>query len=98
MYTFHHDPGELSAAFVWERTQRLLLAARPPARFVVGGWATMVRALERHARSLSVKIITGERVDALSATPTIVALELSDARRLLGDDRAPVAERQHRLS
>ncbi len=86
VYTFHHDPGELSAAFVWERTQRLLLAARPPARFVVGGWATMVRALERHARSLNVNIITGERVDALSATPTIVALELADARRLLGDD------------
>ncbi len=86
VYTFHHDPGELSAAFVWERTQRLLLAARPPARFVVGGWTMLVRALERYARSLSVNIVTGERVDALPATPTIVALELADARRLLGDD------------
>jgi phytoene dehydrogenase-like protein len=86
VYTFHHDPGELSAAFVWERTQRLLLSARPPARFVVGGWTTLIRALERHATELGVNIVTGERVDTLPATPTIVALELTDARRLLGDD------------
>ncbi|HEY2440734.1 MAG TPA: NAD(P)-binding protein, partial [Solirubrobacteraceae bacterium] len=86
VYTFHHDPGELSAAFVWERTQRLLLNARPPARFVVGGWTVLVSALERHARSLGVKIVTGERVDALPATPVIVALELRDACRLLGDN------------
>src|SRR5919197_1367733 len=28
VYTFHHDPGELSAAFVWPRTVRSLLT--PP--------------------------------------------------------------------
>jgi len=86
VYTFHHDPGELSAAFVWERTQRLLLSARPPARFIAGGWGTLVDALERRARSLGVAIITGERVDALPDAPVIVALELRDARRLLGDE------------
>ena len=86
VYTFHHDPGELSAAFVWERSQRLLLSARPPARFVVGGWSTLVDALERRARALGVKIITGERVNALPDAPVIVALELRDARRLLGDE------------
>ena len=86
VYTFHHDPGELSAAFVWERTERLLLTARPPARFIVGGWNMLVAALERHARSLGVKIATGERVDALPDPPAIVALELSDARRLLADE------------
>jgi len=86
VYTFHHDPGELSAAFVWERSQRLLLSARPPARFVVGGWSTLVDALERHARSLGVEIVTGERVSDLPGAPAIVALELRDARRLLGDD------------
>ena len=86
VYTFHHDPGELSAAFVWERTQRLLLSARPPARFIVGGWGTLVDALERRARSLGVAIITAERVDALPDAPVIVALELRDARRLLGDE------------
>jgi phytoene dehydrogenase-like protein len=86
VYTFHHDPGELSAAFVWERTQRLLLTARPPARFVVGGWTMMVDSLERHARSLGVEIVTGERVQALPEAPVIVALELRDARRLLDED------------
>lgn len=85
VFTFHHDPGELSAAFVWERSQRLLLSANPPARFVVGGWSTLVDALERRARSLGVTIVTGERVDALPSGTVIVALELCDARSLLGD-------------
>jgi phytoene dehydrogenase-like protein len=87
VYTFHHDPGELSAAFVWERTQRLLLTARPPARFVVGGWTMLVAALERHARELGVEIETGARVETLPEPPLIVALELRDARQLLDDDR-----------
>lgn len=86
VYTFYHDPGELSAQFVWERSQRLLLAPRPPARFVVGGWTMLIAALERHARSLGVAIVTGERIDSLPDPPVIVALELSDARRLLGDE------------
>jgi phytoene dehydrogenase-like protein len=86
VYTFHHDPGELSAAFVWERTQRLLLTARPPARFVIGGWTILVESLTRHARSLGVEIVTGERVTELPAPPVIVALELRDARELLGDE------------
>jgi phytoene dehydrogenase-like protein len=86
VYTFYHDPGELSAAFVWERTQRLLLSPRPPARFIVGGWTMLVTALERHARSLGVAITTGERVDSLPESPVILALELCDARRLLDDD------------
>jgi len=86
VYTFHHDPGELSAAFVWERTQRLLLNVRPPARFIVGGWSRLIDSLERHARSLGVAIRIGERVESLPAPPVIVALELCDARALLDDD------------
>ena len=86
VYTFHHDPGELSAAFVWERTQRLLLNVRPPARFIVGGWSRLIESLERHARSLGVTIKTGARIDSLPAPPVIVALELCDARALLDDD------------
>jgi NAD(P)-binding Rossmann-like domain len=86
VYTFHHDPGGLSAAFVWERSQRLLLSATPPARFIVGGWSRLVERLERCARALGVAIVTGERIDALPAGPVIVALELRDARRLIGDD------------
>ena len=31
VYTFHHDPGELSAAFVWERTSRVRPRRRPSA-------------------------------------------------------------------
>jgi phytoene dehydrogenase-like protein len=58
----------------------------PPARFIVGGWSSLVDGLERCARALGVAIVTGERVDALPAGPVIVALELRDARRLLGDD------------
>jgi hypothetical protein len=85
VYTFYHDPGELSAAFVWPRTQRLLLNPRPAARFIVGGWTKLVNALERRARDLGVQIVTGERVDALPEPPVIVALELCDARRLLDD-------------
>jgi hypothetical protein len=86
VYTFHHDPGKLSAAFVWERSQRLLLSATPPARFIIGGWSRLVDGLERRARALGVAIVTGERVDAVPVGLVIVALELRDARRLLGDD------------
>jgi phytoene dehydrogenase-like protein len=86
VYTFYHDPGELSAAFVWSRTQRLLLSPRPTARFIIGGWTNLVDGLERRARELGVQIITGERVDALPNPPAIVALELRDAQTLLNDD------------
>jgi phytoene dehydrogenase-like protein len=86
VYTFYHDPGELSAAFVWGRTQRLLLTPRPSARFIRGGWTTLVDALERRARELGVDLITGERVDALPSPPVIIALELRDAQTLLKDD------------
>jgi phytoene dehydrogenase-like protein len=86
VYTFYHDPGELSAEFVWERTQRLLLSPRPAARFIVGGWNAMIEALERHARSAGVEIVTGESVDAVPKPPVVVALELSDARGLLADE------------
>lgn len=86
VYTFHHDPGQLSAAFVWGRTQRLLLSPSPPARFIVGGWNVLIDRLERRARSLGVAIVTGERVETVPDPPVIVALELCDARRLLGDE------------
>jgi phytoene dehydrogenase-like protein len=86
VYTFYHDPGELSAAFVWARTQRLLLTPRPPARFIIGGWTNLVDSLERRARELGVQIVTGERFDAHPNPPVIIALELRDAQMLLKDD------------
>ena len=86
VYTFHHDPGELSAAFIWERTVRALLTARPTARYLIGGWLALVDALEGRAREIGVRIETGKRVEELPEPPVIVATELGQARELLGDD------------
>jgi glycine/D-amino acid oxidase-like deaminating enzyme len=86
VYTFHHDPGELSAAFVWSRAVRTLLSPPPAARYVIGGWRALVDTLEARARELGVAIETGQRVDALPSAPAIVATELVDAAHLLDDD------------
>jgi phytoene dehydrogenase-like protein len=83
--TYHHDPGELSAAFVWEPLIRGLLSAPPSARYPIGGWSTMVESMHHRALDLGVKVHTGERVDELPDPPVIVATELSDARALLND-------------
>jgi phytoene dehydrogenase-like protein len=85
VYTFHHDPGELSAAFVWGHTVRVLLSPPPTARYVIGGWSALVAALEGRARQLGVEIETGHRVEHLPDPPVIVATELDRARALLGD-------------
>jgi NAD(P)-binding Rossmann-like domain len=84
--TFHHDPGSLSAAFVWPHTVRALLSPPPTARYAIGGWSALVASLERRARELGVRIETGERVQALPQPPVILATELADARMLLGDE------------
>jgi phytoene dehydrogenase-like protein len=86
VYTFHHDPGELSAEFIWGRTVRALLNAPPPARYVIGGWNALVAALEGRARALGVRIETDHCVTALPDPPLIVATEIAQARALLGDD------------
>lgn len=86
VYTFHHDPGELSAAFVWQHSVRVLLSPPPTARYLIGGWGTLVDSLERHARQLGVRIETGHRVESLPGGPVVVATELDAARRLLNDD------------
>lgn len=85
VYTFHHDPGELSAAFVWDRMARVL-SPPPSVRYVVGGWSALTEAIARRARELGVAVETGARVDALPPGPVIVATELGDAARLLGDE------------
>jgi len=86
VYTFHHDPGELSAAFVWRHTVRVLLSPPPTARYLIGGWSALVASLEGHARRLGVTIEMGHRVESLPDAPVIVAAELEHARALLGDD------------
>lgn len=86
VYTFHHDPGELSAAFVWKHSVRVLLSPPPTARYLIGGWSALVDSLERRVRQLGVEVETGHRIDSLPDAPVIVATELNQARALLGDD------------
>ncbi len=86
VYTFHHDPGELSAAFVWPQMVRLFLGRPPgPVRYVRGGWGTLVTVLERRVRELGVIVETGRRVEELPAEPVIVATEHEQAAQLLGE-------------
>ncbi len=89
VYTFHHDPGELSAAFVWERTVRLFLSTPPPStvvRYAAGGWSGLVAPLERRLRDLGVDVQTGHRVEALPDPPVILATEIQQASELLGGE------------
>ncbi len=84
--TYHYDPGQLSAAFLWEPLVRGLLSAPPAARYPLGGWTEIVHRLQSHAAALGVTIRTSERATELPAPPVIVATELAQARELLGDD------------
>jgi phytoene dehydrogenase-like protein len=84
--TYYHDPGELSAAFLWEPLVRGLLSAPPTARYPLGGWSAIVERMSNRALELGVAIRTGVRVDQLPAKPVIVATELADARELLADE------------
>jgi phytoene dehydrogenase-like protein len=86
VYTFHHDPGELSAAFVWRHSVRVLLSPPPTARYLIGGWNSLIDSLAGRVRRLGVEVETGRRVEALPGGLTIVATELPQARELLGDD------------
>ena len=96
--TYYHDPGELSAAFVWEPIVRAVLAAPPTTRYPIGGWSRDRRADAAIARAGSAS--RSRRALASSSSrepPVIVATELPDARALLGRRVARLAERQRRL-
>jgi phytoene dehydrogenase-like protein len=80
--TFDHDPGRLSAAFARERLRRALSGS---ARYVVGGWSTLVGVLAERAAGLGVRIRTRTRVSAVPAGQTILATSLATARQLTGD-------------
>jgi phytoene dehydrogenase-like protein len=84
--TYYHDPGELSAAFLWEALVRGLLSAPPSARFPIGGWVAITRRMRQRAIDLGVRIETGTRVSEVPEPPVIIATELADARELLGDE------------
>jgi phytoene dehydrogenase-like protein len=86
VYTFHHDPGELSAAFVWRHSVRVLLSPLPTARYPIGGWGSLIGSLEHRARQLGVEIETGHRVESIPPPPVILATELDQAGALLGEE------------
>jgi phytoene dehydrogenase-like protein len=80
--TFHHDPGELSAAFAQERFHRLVFAGNK-VRYVIGGWSSLIDKLTQRATDLGVQIETNSRVAELPQPPVILAVPLSAARGLL---------------
>ncbi len=84
---FHFDPGELSAAFVYERFRRVF-SLPPAASYRIGGGGAMINDLAAHARRLGVRIELGSRIadpDDVREGPVIVATELESAQRLLND-------------
>jgi phytoene dehydrogenase-like protein len=84
--TYHHDPGALSAAFLWAPIMRAVLSAPPTTRYPIGGWSRIVERMERRALELGVEIERGCSVQSLPEPPVMIATELGDARALLGDD------------
>lgn len=87
VFAFHHDPGELAASFCWERFRQAFLDLPPKARYVRGGWSSLIELLERAARERGVRIEARSRVSELpGGGPAIVATELRDAAALLGED------------
>ncbi|HWC38064.1 MAG TPA: FAD-dependent oxidoreductase [Acidimicrobiales bacterium] len=84
LFTFHDDPGTLSARFVWDRYRRTVLSS-DRVRWVAGGWSTLVDALVDRARARGVRIETDHRLgpEELPEGPTIVATRLGAAARLL---------------
>ncbi|GAA0983970.1 FAD-dependent oxidoreductase [Nocardiopsis tropica] len=86
---FDSDPSRLSAEFVWDRFLRVTTPAWPAARYMVGGWTSLVGWMADRARERGVRIATDARVDSLDALPdgpVVVATSLAAARSLLGDD------------
>lgn len=89
--TFDHDPGRLSAAFVVERFQRIALKTIPTARYVTGGWSSLIDSLIAHAEAIGVHIelaapVDASRVSDLAANgPVLLAVGPGGARRLLGE-------------
>ncbi|MBD2897611.1 hypothetical protein amrb99_65750 [Actinomadura sp. RB99] len=82
VFTFDHDPGRLSAAFVHQRLRRALAGG---VRYVAGGWSTLVDVLADRAAALGVRTSTGTRASEPPGGPAIIATGLATARRLTGD-------------
>jgi phytoene dehydrogenase-like protein len=86
--TFHHAPGELSAAFTHERMRRASKLP-PEAHCPRGGWGALIGRMADLARARGVTIETEARVADLGALPgsgygpVVVATSLAAARTLL---------------
>jgi hypothetical protein len=87
LISYHHDPGALSARFMWERYRRTALSS-DRVRWVSGGWLSLIDALAERARTLGVRIELDDRLtrQTLPDAPTVVATKLSAAGRLVDRD------------
>lgn len=83
LFTFHHDPGTLSARFVWDRYRRVFIHPHR-VRMVAGGWSALAGALAGRAAARGVRIETGDKVTMVPDGPVVVATRLEAASRLLG--------------
>lgn len=90
-----HDPGRLSAAFVIERFQRIALKPIPTARYVAGGWSSLIDSLIDHAKAIGVHVELAAPIDASGVSdlaakgPLVLAIGPGSARRVLGEAVAP---------
>ena len=84
LFTFHHDPGTLSAQFVWDRYRRVFVHPHR-VRMVAGGWSALAGALADRAVACGVRIEAADKVTAATfpGGPTVVATRLPAASRLL---------------
>jgi phytoene dehydrogenase-like protein len=85
VFSFDHDPGRLSAAFVRDRLVRVTTIPSP-ARFVIGGWSALVARLVDRIIELGVRIETGARVHTVPDAPVVLAVPIATAAELLGDE------------
>ena len=85
LFTFHHDPGTLSARFVWDRYRRVFIHPHR-VRMVAGGWSALADALAGRAAACGVRVETGDKVTTVTFPdgPAVVATRLEPASRLLG--------------
>jgi hypothetical protein len=84
LFTFHHNPGTLSAQFVWDRYRRVFVHPHR-VRMVAGGWSALAGALADRAAARGVRIETGEKVTTVTFPdgPAVVATRLEAASQLL---------------
>lgn len=85
LFCFHHDPGALSARFVWDRYRRVVVSPHR-IRMVADGWSALAGALADRAAACGVRIEVDDKVTAATFPdgPTVVATRLPAASRLLG--------------